>query len=823
MSSDGATFDVHYKSVFDLKDHRLVDQSRIPRPIDHDGTVHGSLAREREDLPRRQVGQHSWPIANTVVVQLPLSPVYLEGYVGPRFRFDVNDALSPEQVVHLTDVFLDDVEVSRHAALREHFNRHAGHGGDPGSVFDGLTDSAGVGQGIASRGDDDLLLTHEVRHRSRGLLAVMTSFWHHDEQDAVGPETGSIVERLPDLGRGRVAYDEDVFTSADVHAGVDNGAGAARQFFTQVEFVLRLVALVVYMRFWFLLLGNPLGEVHDVLNVLVNRFVVVLSRTFSAEREDHVARTVQMFLNVCIFVSLWGSKCIFTTGGSVEEARSIEATMEAYEEFIQRVQDIHRLGALQGHLGWDQEVLMPAKGAASRGEMMAWLAGKRHEQLTDQRMGELLDRLETTQLDQDQAANVREMRRSYDQAVRLPKAFVESFAQARSEALLAWQSAREASDFAAFKPALSHLIDLTKQKIELLGVTSTPYDVLLDEYEVGMTVEDYDPLFAGLRERLVPLLQAITHAQQTAEEPSIPTEVVFSVEAQKAFCEAVSNHMGFDFEAGRMDASTHPFSAGLWPGDTRFTTRFDEKDPFSCLYAVMHETGHALYEQGLDHEHRYTPRGAAVSLGVHESQSRFWENQIGRTPAFWKVVLPWFRSAFPEAPDFDEHTLNRLANRVEKGFIRVEADEVTYNLHVMLRYEIEKQLFNGELEVDDLPTAWNTMFKAWFDVDVPEDRLGCLQDIHWSMGAFGYFPTYTLGNLYAAQLLEAMAEELGDIDELVAAGDWEPMLAWLRPRIHQRGSQVSPAQLIEDATGSPPSPEPFLRYVERKYGELYQL
>ncbi len=508
---------------------------------------------------------------------------------------------------------------------------------------------------------------------------------------------------------------------------------------------------------------------------------------------------------------------------SVEEAQRYEPIMEPYDEFLQRVQDIHRLGALQGHLGWDQEVLMPAKGASSRGEMMAWLAGKRHEQVTDSRMGELLTELEGNDLDEDQSANVREMRRTYDQAVRLPKSFVETFAQARSEALVAWQSARSASDYEAFKPTLRRLIELTREKIELLGIVSTPYDVLLDEYEVGMTVEDYDPLFAGLRERLVPLLEAITQAQTTVEEPSMPEGLVFSIEAQKAFCEAVSKHMGFDFEAGRMDASTHPFSAGLWPGDTRFTTRFDEVDPFSCLYAVMHETGHALYEQGLDHAHRYTPRGAAVSLGVHESQSRFWENQIGRTPSFWKVVLPWFRANFPDAPDWDEHDLNRLANRVEKGFIRVEADEVTYNLHVMLRYEIEKQLFNGDLDVDDLPTAWNSMFKSWFGIDVPEDRLGCLQDIHWSMGAFGYFPTYTLGNLYAAQLLEAMAQDLGDVDDMVASGDWEPMLAWLRPRIHQRGSQVSPAQLIEDATGSPPSPEPFLRYVERKYGALYQL
>ena len=466
---------------------------------------------------------------------------------------------------------------------------------------------------------------------------------------------------------------------------------------------------------------------------------------------------------------------------------------------------------------------MPAKGAQARGEMMAWLAGQRHQQLTDGRTGELLSALEDANLDADQAANVREMRRMHDQAARLPQSFVETFAKARSEALVAWQDARSASDFEAFKPSLERLIALTREKIDLLGVTSTPYDVLLDEYEVGMTVEDYDPLFAGLKARLVPLLQAITAAQSSTPDPSLPEGLRFSVDAQKVFCKAVSANMGFDFEAGRMDASTHPFSAGLWPGDTRFTTRFDEADPFSCLYAVMHETGHALYEQGLDHEHRFTPRGGAVSLGVHESQSRFWENQIGRTQAFWKAALPWFNEAFPDAPTWSEVELNQLANRVERGFIRVEADEVTYNLHVMIRYEIEKQLFNGDLAVDDLPTVWNTMFKEWFDLDVPEDRLGCLQDIHWSMGAFGYFPTYTLGNLYAAQLLEAMSKDLGDIDERVASGDWEPMLAWLGPRIHLRGSQVTPAQLIEDATGSPPSPEPFLRYVEEKYGALYKL
>ncbi len=249
---------------------------------------------------------------------------------------------------------------------------------------------------------------------------------------------------------------------------------------------------------------------------------------------------------------------------------------------------------------------------------------------------------------------------------------------------------------------------MTKEKIAYYGGQDNPYDVLLDEYEVGMKVSDYDPLFAGLRSRLVPLLQKITLAQETNPDPVLPEGLRFSIEAQTDFCIKVSGAMGFDFDAGRMDASTHPFSAGLWPGDTRFTTRFDELDPFSCLYAVMHETGHALYEQGLSKAFSLTPRGDAVSLGVHESQSRFWENQIGRTPAFWSIALPWFREHFPDAPDWDPATLNRIANTVSKGFIRVEADEVTYNLHVMLRYEIEKKIFNEDLPVSQLPETWNS-------------------------------------------------------------------------------------------------------------------
>ncbi|MBT6640088.1 MAG: carboxypeptidase M32, partial [Euryarchaeota archaeon] len=305
--------------------------------------------------------------------------------------------------------------------------------------------------------------------------------------------------------------------------------------------------------------------------------------------------------------------------------------MQEYSEFIERVKDIHRLAALQGHLGWDQETIMPVKGSDARSDILSWLAAEHHNRIIDPVMGQMLNALEQDEtLNEDQEANVREMRRAYDKAVLLPSEFVATFAKAKSEALLSWQKARQNSDFNAFLPQLENLISMTKEKIAYYGGQDNPYDILLDDYEVGMKVTDYDPLFAGLRSRLVPLLQKITIAQQTNPELVLPEGLRFPIDAQTEFCTKVSKAMGFDFDAGRMDASTHPFSAGLWPGDTRFTTRFDELDPFSCLYAVMHETGHALYEQGLAKEFSLTPRGAAVSLGVHESQSRFWENQIGR-------------------------------------------------------------------------------------------------------------------------------------------------------------------------------------------------
>jgi len=499
-------------------------------------------------------------------------------------------------------------------------------------------------------------------------------------------------------------------------------------------------------------------------------------------------------------------------------------SMSAYTEFIQTTEDIYRLSAIAGHLGWDQEVLMPQKGGEARGEMMSWLAKEKHQKLTSETYGHLISILEhDSALSEDEKSNVREMKIAYDKAKALPVEFVAKYAQRRSNALRAWQEARAKSDFSLFLPHLKELVQMTKEKIAFYPPTETPYDALLDEYEFGMKVSDYDPLFSGLKGRIVPLLQSIIEAKKHRDTIQLPRGMVFSIESQTRFCTEVSKRMGFDFDAGRMDQSTHPFSSGLWKGDTRFTTRFDESDPFSCLYAVMHETGHALYEQGLPHEYAFCPRGQAVSLGVHESQSRFWENQIGRTASFWKVVLPLLKKEFPEMPHWDAESLNLLANDVEPGYIRVEADEVTYNLHIMIRYEIEKMIFNENLPLEDIPQVWNSMMKDWFDLDVEDDANGCLQDIHWSMGAFGYFPTYTLGNLYASQLLDAMSKEIGDVTTMIESGNWHPILEWLRDKIHDHGSLYTPAELIEHATGQPPTAKPFIEYLEGKYAALYGL
>ena len=338
-----------------------------------------------------------------------------------------------------------------------------------------------------------------------------------------------------------------------------------------------------------------------------------------------------------------------------------------------------------------------------------------------------------------------------------------------------------------------------------------------------MTTTQLDPLFAGLREAIVPLVKAV------GESPNQPDTSFldigkFTEEKQREFSLKVAESIGFDFDAGRMDTSTHPFCSGAGPNDVRFTTRYDEEFPFGCLYGVMHETGHGTYEQGLLQEHEGTPMGQAVSLGVHESQSRMWENMVGRSHGFWQYYIEEFKSCFDHLPsDLDINTLHRAVNTVQPSLIRVESDEATYNLHIMVRYEIEKELVNGNIKVEDLPEFWNSKMEEYLGVTPPNDTKGVLQDIHWSMGAIGYFPTYTLGNLYAAQLYAAAIADDPSIPSKIAKGEFRVLLDWMRSHIHVHGSKLRPADLITQATGKEPSSDAFIQYLTSKYTKIYNL
>ena len=354
-----------------------------------------------------------------------------------------------------------------------------------------------------------------------------------------------------------------------------------------------------------------------------------------------------------------------------------------------------------------------------------------------------------------------------------------------------------------------------------MGYDGVRYDALLDQYETGLTVARVDPLFAGLRDSVAPLVRAVVEKGERPDMSWVEGNS-WSQPGQEALSQSVSEAIGFDFEAGRRDASTHPFCGGPNPDDVRWTTRYNESDPFGSLYGSMHETGHGTYEQGRRRDLDFQPAGEANGLGVHESQSRLWENQVGRSREFCEWALPLWQQHFPENMEgVSADELWQAVNLVEPSLIRVEADEATYNLHIMIRYEIEKRLISGELEVDDLPDAWDDMYEEFLGVRAPSRALGVLQDIHWSMGAFGYFPTYTLGNLYAAQLLAAARKDMPDHDENMRRGEFSPLLAWMRGHIHQRGSILEPADLVEKASGSPPSPDAFVDYLHDKVKRLY--
>jgi carboxypeptidase Taq len=469
---------------------------------------------------------------------------------------------------------------------------------------------------------------------------------------------------------------------------------------------------------------------------------------------------------------------------------------------------------------------MPRRGAAHRGQQMGLLARLAHEMMTARAVGELLAVLHYSDLlkdpDSEVAANVREIRRHYERAVKLPKELVEEMARVTSQAQQVWQQARKDDDWLAFQPWLEKIVALKRQEAQAVGYEDAPYDALLDEYEPGATTAEVTRLFAGLRDELAPLIEAVRASGRRPAVELLHRE--YPVERQQIFAQAAAAAIGFDFDSGRLDVTTHPFCSGNGPGDCRLTTRYNPRHFNEAFFGVMHEAGHGIYEQNLNHEHFGEPLGSPASLGIHESQSRLWENQVGRGRPFWEHFFPRARQVFLDA--LRDVTLDEFyfaINDVQPSFIRVEADEATYNLHIILRFELEQALITGTLAVADVPAAWNEKCRQVLGLTPPTNALGCLQDIHWSGGGIGYFPTYTLGNLYAAQFMEAARRDLGYLDADSRRGEFGRLKRWLNEKVHQPGQRWRAGELCRRVTGEPLSCRPLMTYLRGKYAPLYNL
>lgn len=497
----------------------------------------------------------------------------------------------------------------------------------------------------------------------------------------------------------------------------------------------------------------------------------------------------------------------------------------AYQELTTKVREVQTLYSVASLLEWDQRTYMPPAGSNSRAAATSMLGGMAHEKMTSPRIGELLSMVESSDLvkqtDHAEAVNVREIRRSYDLATKLPKDLVEALIKETSLAQDIWQEARKKSDFAMFLPNLTKVIELTRQQADALGWQGERYNALLDQYEPGATAEEIAKVFEGLRGELVPMLAAIKSAKKQPDVTIV--ERAYDVEKQKIFSEMVAAACGFDFNAGRLDITTHPFCSGMATGDTRITTRYNPNRLNDALFGTMHETGHALYEMGLPKETSFgLPMAEAVSLGIHESQSRMWENQVGRSKAFWSYFLPQAQRIFRESLDgVSLDDFYGAVNMVMPSYIRVEADECTYNLHILLRFELERAIIKGEINLKDIPGEWNSRFEKYFGIKVPNDAKGCLQDVHWSAGLLGYFPTYTLGNLYSAQFFATATRQMPDMNQQFAAGNYAGLLTWLRKNIHEHGKRYRANDLVKKVTGEPLSSKYLLDYLKKKYAEIY--
>ncbi|MBX3415061.1 MAG: carboxypeptidase M32 [Pirellulales bacterium] len=499
---------------------------------------------------------------------------------------------------------------------------------------------------------------------------------------------------------------------------------------------------------------------------------------------------------------------------------------DAYDDLCQHVREAALLKSTLDLLEWDERTMLPPAGGEYRAEQITYLSGMIHDRWTDPRLGEWLAALKASPLAADPTsetgATIKELTRTYDRKVKLPKPLVEELARTAVLGQQAWIVARQGDDFAKFAPLLTKMIDLKRQEAAALGYQESSYDPLLDEYEPGARTLEVTAVLAALREDLVPLVAEIGASSRRPNEELITR--LYPRRAQEGFGTAAAARIGFEFDSGRLDVTAHPFCTTTGPRDCRITTRYDEHHFPGAFFGILHEAGHGIYEQGLPSENYGLPLGEAISLGIHESQSRLWENQVGRSRAFWNYFYPQAQQAFPEA-------LGQVAlddfyfaiNDVRPSLIRVEADEATYNLHILIRFELEQALIAGELVVADLPGAWNEKYQQYLGITPPNDADGVLQDIHWSAGLIGYFPTYSLGNLYAAQFAEQADTDLGGLAALFERGDFLPLRDWLREKIHRHGRRYSATQLVERVTGKPLSHRPLIAHLRGKFGPLYGL
>ena len=501
---------------------------------------------------------------------------------------------------------------------------------------------------------------------------------------------------------------------------------------------------------------------------------------------------------------------------------SARDVQERYRRVLDRGAELADLTSAEALLGWDQETKMPKKGVEGRSRVSATLAGLSHDKMTDPRLREDLEALSGNGggLDPDARALVKEFLRLADRAARVPGDLVREMAELESVAAARWAEAREAKDFDRFAPFLERVVALKRRQAEALGYEDEPYDALLENFEPGVLTLDAARTLNALRDFLVPVVRRIV--DQEGPDASLLAGP-YDAALQDLFGREVIAAMGFDMEAGRLDLSAHPFTSGIHLGDVRLTTRY--KDDLSVgLFGTIHEAGHGLYEQNLPADHRRDPLGQATSLGLHESQSRLWENMVGRGRPFWTHFYGRLRALFPDRlGNVPLEAFYRAVNVVRPSFVRIEADEVTYNLHIIVRFELERAILSGDVEARDLPEAWNAKVREYLGIVPPTPDLGVLQDIHWSMGLVGYFPTYTLGNLYGAQLFEAALRDVPDLEDRIARGDLLTLRDWLVENVHRWGRRHRAVEVVERVSGKPFTIDAFSSYVKRKYGEIYDL